>query len=662
MLMNIPGGQPPPGDLFSWNSVFLDSQDQFAIAVSADFISNAMVASINSHVVQDQVIKQTVTITVGVWPLSVSKTIHVTATISVGQASVEFQPGRIILEIPVHVHISDDTILTPTLDFQLTIRQAFSLVLNGGQVVIQLLTPEPEVDISASALDTLVGSVFGNIEGQIRSKAKTTFRNAWLQARAQIQQQVGSKLSAGTLQGFLRNLVSPMKPMNPFMPLPSKTLPSEAVNPTLTFTSVEIRPAGVVVHGALAVPPWPDAHVEFDLNPSTSSPQHSEYNALNSWIPGGRIHHYAWRYHGTALPPDAEKFVFSSASAPPTLAFLKSVCVTVHGSRIAPSGPAVMQPVTYQLCKGLTTSVAAFPERSLDGPRPEIAVIHPTLSGDFQIVGHASPWAPPGVSAGGTANLVVHFPDNKTLPHLDFLARAVEESGRADTATSIICVLTPEQLAAKKLKAGMTFSEDSASWERLFQVQQRPFTVVLGTSGEIVWRKAGALSSKELAAALAKNLSARFSARGYFGPKFLESSLRAGQLSPNFLFEYAPGRELTLRKLSGRDVVLVFLKGPSQPGLDTLRNLREAFAQPGAQAPALLAIQSGGNREFTKQLYAGSGLPVTVVADLKGEISAAYGVSVWPTTVFLDAHGVIRDIRCGLISGKPASGRKPFDA
>ena len=45
---------------------------------------------------------------------------------------------------------------------------------------------------------------------------------------------------------------------------------------------------------------------------------------------------------------------------------------------------------------------------------------------------------------------------------------------------------------------------------------------------------------------------------GQYAPRFVDVPLRVGELSPNFLFEGAPQQPLTLRKLKGRRMVLIF--------------------------------------------------------------------------------------------------------
>ena len=58
----------------------------------------------------------------------------------------------------------------------------------------------------------------------------------------------------------------------------------------------------------------------------------------------------------------------------------------------------------------------------------------------------------------------------------------------------------------------------------------------------------------------------------------LRAKVRVGQLPPNFLFEHAPGRELTLRKLAGRAVTLVFWNSSSRQSVEAVRDAEKARA------------------------------------------------------------------------------------
>ena len=76
--------------------------------------------------------------------------------------------------------------------------------------------------------------------------------------------------------------------------------------------------------------------------------------------------------------------------------------------------------------------------------------------------------------------------------------------------------------------------------------------------------------------------------------------------------------------------------------------------QPGrsaAQAPVVLAINDGESPELARAIAAESGFTATLVTDPKRQISSAYGVTMWPTIISIDAAGFITGIRFGYAPG-----------
>jgi peroxiredoxin len=662
VLMSLVGGNlagfllagvaPDPDSV---TSVFIGDDDQFAIAVAGDFFLRPLTEATNSlSVFGTRTGENTTTLT---GPLGIgSYTVHTFATVTVDDAAFELQEvgagapgsgvlaaannlatvaaahgsGQILLTIPVRAHFANDSSFVPSPpDANFTISQAFTLSLNGAGVGLQRLG------------DTVVANVDPAIGNQIRN----LFNNAWNVANAQIQQQINTALSADNLQCFLKKLMNPPQK-------PGRAAPEE-VDPQLTYTSFEITRSGVILRGALAIiPDWPAPRIEFDLNEWTASAAHPEYNALNSWLPGGTIEDFSWSFDGNTMPPDKNTFV--SSNAPPLSAAFsvvpKSVCLAFEGFRISSWGPVVDEHVVAtQVCKRTSMANLAVSHAATGVNRgnkqflPDVVLTQRSADGKLAVIAHASPWATDSAAAGGTANFIIHFPDDKTAANLEFLPRALELSGRGNTATAIICVLTPNQLIRAKPAAGLMFADDKVAWERLLRVRNRPTTLVMGTSGDVVWNQKGEITSTELAKALKKFLVSG----GTLTPRFLELSVRVGDPAPNFLFSYAPGEETTLRKLAGRAVVLVFWKSTSKPSLETVANLRKAFMPLGTQAPILLAINDG-DPDSNKKFAAGNGL--LVIVDREQQISRAYGVSIWPTVLFLDKLGVVKDIRFGLIT------------
>ncbi len=613
VLINVNDG---PGDPGSVSDVFLGGGDDFAFAASGDFI----LGTFNSLVDQLKTLQVNFTSTLADYKVTVSN------------VRIELLEGQILLTV------DGDAVthswVAPTFSF--TVRQAFTLVLvdaagnpSGPLRTAQLaLVGDIVFDphrggLARAIIDAFTDQVVDNLR-QIRDKSV-----------AGMQGSVRTMLSADrNLGGFLKSLMNPTN-------RPAGAPPLEELDPDLEYTSFEIHPSGIVLHGSLAVPPPPGVHAEFAIIPNA-------YTALHSWIPGGTIHQYTWSLPGQPAHIDPNKFMFVDPPAGSLAG--TSVCVKVEGKQFSTSGPVTELDVSAATCRFISFPVAMPRESGLLATGqglPPVALTRVAASGELEVVGHASPWATADAPVAESANWIVHFPDEKSLAHLDHLATAARQSERADTSVAILAVLAPDQLAKVKPAGGLLFADDpDHAWEHLLEVKRRPATVVIGAAGQVVWRHEGELAI----AALADALRTHSVAGGSFRPRLLQLSVRVGQFPPNFVFDYAPGREATLRKLVGRPVVLVFWKSSSKPSLETLRELSNTTGEARGRGPILLAINDGEPLDVAKNAVAKYGLSVIAVPDPEREISLAYGVNLWPTTIFVDALGVVRDMQYGLFS------------
>jgi peroxiredoxin len=268
-------------------------------------------------------------------------------------------------------------------------------------------------------------------------------------------------------------------------------------------------------------------------------------------------------------------------------------------------------------------------------------------SGQIVVTGHATPQA-----AGRAApNLLVHFADAKSAADLKMLTQALNHTKRTDAPTAVMAVVPVGHLEKLNYTPGIIYAENDAAWERAFGVGKaaRPLTVIVDPTGKVVWRHEGAIEHKALSAALTKELAPAFAGP----PKLLRLNATLGQPAPNFLFEYAPSRELTLTKLKGRRAVLVFWRSGSAPSMQAIKAALQA--QNGAQPPLVLAINDGDSPEHAHRALSEAKLSAIVVADPGRMIATAYGVSVWPTIVFIDASGIISGIQFGYAEGGQAS-------
>jgi peroxiredoxin len=637
VLLDMSGAAGNPG---TQTNVFLSGSDDFAFAAGVEYVLSEFEDTLERIRTQE------------IAPVSFSingvfHTWHITYTFAINDVSLELKNGHFLLTIKGHARTGS---WTPNFNF--TIKQVLTLKVVG--TTAELEVGSLSVDTNSWVIDRFKGTFTSRI-ANIRDKALTD---------SNAQMTVRKALNADEkLGGLLDSLLKPQRP-SPGPP---------AKGYSLAYSSVEIRPSGIVLHGTLAVTAWPAPHIEFERIPTTAgSGPHAgthgvldgpTYSALKSWIPGGTIERYEWwMVGGTSPRVDPNTFIYVDVqlspgftleiepttpivSAQPTLTLPGYVplCVRVVGSRLSASGPVTSQAVSASIC-GYSSYPIFDVDLAVEDMRPMIALTQPGAGGLVEVTGHAS--AATAARGASSPNLLVHFADSRSAANLEALIRALHESGRKDAATGVIAIVPKDQLARTRYTPGVVYAEQNGeSWDRVFDMKgvRPPVTLILGPKREVLWRQEGEIDGRALAEALRKSLVR--GAPGRLG--MLRSSVRIGQPPPNFLFEHAPGRELTLRKVTGRPVTLVFWKSSSRPSIDAVRDLQSAVRDHAAEAPVVLAVNDGETLDAAKAAATANDISATVVPDPDRKIASAYGVTIWPTIVSIDETGLVAGISYG---------------
>lgn len=641
VLLNTTSAPGNPGTV---TRVFLGGQD-FAFAVGAETIKAALqplLDKFKNTPIPD--IKHTQSFVFG------SST--VTYKVKIFTADAELEPGRILITITGHA--DDNRWWAPSFDF--TAKQAFTLQPNGATA--NLVVGDLSFDTSSTA------GLAELIEGRIKKEVEKT-RDKFLQ-ESDVLAKVGKMLDANrNLGGFLRSLLTPARPDGQPQPAPFES--------SLTYSSAEIIRAGVILRGALAVGDWPPAHVEFDERSVGSdsivgaTPSGTEYSGFKSWIAGGAIQSFEWKRFGVTQPgfqddkkfvlvPEGPVIVFGSSPSGGSLgpiSFLgyQPMCLTIRGSRLSSSGLITLQPVTASYCAFQWFPVLELSPASGE-PTPLVPLTRPGSRGEVEIVGHAP--AARDDKDRRRPNLIVHFGTGDNTPTLQRLTEALEKSGRTDASAAIVAVMKPEDMARSRHVSGVVYVEEQdGAWERLWRlkVTQRPATVVLDPAGRVAWQYDGEVDVASTADALRRALVA-----GRMPVvTMVATGARIGHAPPNFMFSHAAGSDLTLRKLIGRPAVLVFWRSDSAPSLEAVREVAAAPPHAAWKGAVVLAVNDGEPREVAEKAAAAAKLQTTVVPDPARAIARAYGISAWPTVVYLDARGIVREVRQGrgAVEGEP---------
>ena len=642
ILLNVAGAAGSPG---SMNNVFVSGSDDFAFAVGIDYIRSVLQPTINN------ILSQTYNFTIPIDLLFT--TAHVSYSITLSSATVDLQSGKIVFTVKGTANQTSNKWYAPG-SFDFTATLSFTLTVDGDTA--DLVPGDVTLNTSSWVVNLFQGSATSGMS-QVRDQALQQSG-----AYDTVNQMCSATANLGPL---LSSLLAPAR--TPVRRRPIRVMPGFQ----LAYTSVDIQPAGIVLHGTLSVTDWPPAYVEFEQIPATSNgvvggvnvgnllPHGPDYTALKSWIPGGTITEYDWSSQGQSQPflVDDNKFVLihsqtvvaEAAYSTAAVTAYTPLCLTVKGTRLSSSGPVVAQSVVGSVCGFNTFPVVNGLNVSVAGAPALLALALPNPRGRLVVVGHTA--AQMGQAGKGSPNRLVHFADDTTAGSLSFLTQALTESKRTDALTAVMAMLTTDQISKASFTPGVIYAEErSNAWANVFGVKGgRPLTLIVGPKGDVIWQQEGQVDTATLAAALQKYLAREASVE--LG--VLRSNLRIGQPVPNFLFQNAPGHELTLRKLVGRPCILIFWKSSLKPSVDAISDLQKASGTTRALAPVVLAINDGESPDAIKTVAAENGLSVTFVPDPKREISCACGVSIWPTIVYTDAAGLITAIRYGRAGLEP---------
>ena len=279
--------QGPRGNPASFNNLFLGATDDFALGVGKDFILSAFQPVVTSI------------LSTPIAPITISydtffHTFHIHYSITLSAVTLDLQAGEIVLTIKGHAHTPSS--LLP--DFDFTVQQDFTLKPDGDTV--DLVVGDMSLDTSSWVVNLFKSAATSGMES-MRDQAL---------AQSGVAATVSRMLNADSiLGGFLGSLLN-------------TTGRSTIFNRrgfTLAYTSANIQPSGIVLHGTLAVTDWPAVDVEYERIPTSAATGPGgiivggvspgpDYSALLSWIPGGTIQRSTWS-NGTPSPSDPRRRV-----------------------------------------------------------------------------------------------------------------------------------------------------------------------------------------------------------------------------------------------------------------------------------------------------------------------------------------------------------------
>lgn len=607
LLLDLRADAPPNPDPGSVTRGLLNANDQFAVAAGRDFVIATLKQALTG-------VNPDFDISFRIDFLFIHITINYHIHLNLDQINVALQPGQIVLTI--NGRATSRTFPFPSFNF--SVRQGVTLSVIHGPV---FLVAVGDPDVSASGIAGVIVALFkGAIVGQLK-----VLRDQILQQADPIVQQ---KLDPNSTLGAVLN--------------------SLKISASLAYTSFVIEPDGVILHGTLDVPNFKSPQVEFSSSVVTvNGVSQLQLNALNTWIPGGTIEQYGWTGPGgSPVIIEPHRFITRVPQGNDPAQW----CLSIAGTQITAQGTPVEKGVS-----GLSPSCSIIiftpgPLQAEEALLKKLTVAlpgHPTTDQSSEFVADVAPWG--GATLNRSMNMLVHFADSHVVANLSEIRDALFESSKKDSPLLVVAVLPPEHRKVKSSNLGanaaLALTEDPEErWRQVFGVKELPATYLIPPDGQIAWQYTGRLHEAKLRAAFDQYLIPG----GHLLSHQLRLSMQQGNPAPDFLFEYAPGRELALRRLQGRPVVLHFWTSWSKPSIEELRALEAVDDQSAQHEVVILAINDGESPEHAREIFKENGFTSQLITDPNRLLARQYGVNCWPTTIFLDEQGLVSRIQFGL--------------
>ncbi|MCG6859910.1 MAG: TlpA family protein disulfide reductase [Chromatiaceae bacterium] len=612
---------------------FLNSSDDFAIGVSKEYILSLVQPSLNA--IKSSHPKFTVSGWLG----------SATYTTTFQQVTASWKNEKI------HLYIKG-TSTTPTWwapnvgSFVIT--QDLGLQLNASSQTLDIV-PVGQPSVSVNVNGPFGGLVSGAVTPTVRSAFIDQRDAALTAATSQIQQ----TLAGGGIDDALHAFDD---------------------SADARFKALDTTGDGMILRGVISTKGRSSVVVKV-----TETGDGEGFTALKSWIPGGVIDEFQWSWRESQslyLPwsstiktaTDKHSFILPK---PDGVSFTSQICLRVKGTRAYPGWSQGVQTISIgtevpveagETCNSRSSDpgmVATMPSWWdvimtpiwLPDPPPE-AFLDDYLAGHLNLLRNS--WNP----GEQGANCVVHFPDMTQGNAFDGLDQAFARSGQMEAPMALILVLpqgsftdrrwaVEGRLGALKeeFSGSVSITEDyQGGWTRTFAAGDVPATYLVNSRGEFVWRHSGKLDPTSLAKALDEHLVS--------GPPPVPRQLRlavsSGQRPLDILMRAVGGETLALRKLRGRQLLLVFWQSWSVPCIRELQYLQDLHEKAGRDGPVVVAINGGESAERIQDICRKYKLSFALVADPNQRIARRYGVICWPTTVSIDGDGIVDGVRFGI--------------
>lgn len=618
------GGVLPTGSIQSVNNLFIGSSG-FAVAVSKEYVMTVFQPTLDGlrHLQRD--FKVSV-------PVLPDPTYHVSVT---STPQLRFNNGS--LELIIKAKATTGAFLWPNFN-NIVVTQRLTLAMFLNTLLV--------LDNDQATISGVPGFAIDRVRSAINAERD----QALPPAQVALNEELGKALTR--FNNALRS----------FDPAASASFtPGSSDAPGASVSGgIAITLDGIIVRGKIS-------GAARSLAPRVSiaeTDQGHAFTALESWIPGGGIDRLIWSWvaYGpagffgvTKTLTEEHRFILPK---PAGITQLSSICLRIEGTRTLPDGQVV------SAAGGTTCQVPDWGD-ILEAPSWWETVTLPiwqpdTGAGDIlkdAVAGHISVQADTPPKNGLTHNSLVYFADWRADKPLAALGQAMAQMRRKGFSLVVIVVLPAGAFDSRRREfeskldsiqerspAQVLLTEDhEGGWTRTFAASKTPSAYLINARREFVWKYEGAVDAKVLAAALDEHLVPAPAPRS----RPLRLAVSPGDRAPDVSFEDR-GQGFALHRLRGQEVLLNFWQSWSTPCIEELRRLQQLQTGGGGRAPFIVAFHGGKDRKILEEIRKQHGLSFSLVQDADQVIARRYGVRCWPTTVSVNADGLIGHIQFGV--------------
>lgn len=137
------------------------------------------------------------------------------------------------------------------------------------------------------------------------------------------------------------------------------------------------------------------------------------------------------------------------------------------------------------------------------------------------------------------------------------------------------------------------------------------------------------------------------------GPTTLTEAPIVGYLAPDFTLQTPLGESITLREVTaragGQPAVVNFWAswcGPCRVEMPDFQRVNMKYNG----RIAILGVNQGENAPTVTEFGAEFGITYPLLVDQDSSVNRSYNVNSLPTTVFIDANGIVREVNIGILT------------